>query len=163
MREEPEGRRGREGRGASGDTADTGKGERGLDTEGWEMRARDEAQRLLRDEVESRGRDHGLGREDGREGTGKEPERRTGARDHRNYRNWHSGVVEMTQPSPQSACTTPSTPYPPQGAQRGLARVPAGGGDPALPPARGPAREELCQGAPAACARVATHGTRGAV
>lgn len=80
-------------------------------------------------------------------------------------RDWHRGTarVEVTQPSPQSACTTPSSPSPPQGAQRGLARVPAGGGDPALPPARGPAREEMCQGAPAACTRVATHGTRGAV
>lgn len=54
-------------------------------------------------------------------------------------------------------------PCPPQGAQRGLAGVQAGGGDAALPPARGSAREELCPGAPAACSRVATHGTRGAV
>lgn len=71
--------------------------------------------------------------------------------------------VEVAQPSPQSACTVPSTPSPPQGALRGVARVPAGGGDPALRPARGPARQELCQGAAAARARVATHGTRGAV
>lgn len=51
-----------------------------LGTEGWEMRASDEAQRLLRDEVESRGRHRGLGGEDGRERREKEPECGTGIR-----------------------------------------------------------------------------------
>lgn len=73
--------------------------------------------------------------------------------------------VTMNHPLPLPCCAflRPSTPCPPQGAQRGLAGVQAGGGDTALPPARGPAREGLCPGAPAACSRVATHWTRGAV
>lgn len=44
------------------------------------MRAGDEAQRLLRDEVESSGRDRGLGREDDRERSGREPELGIGTR-----------------------------------------------------------------------------------
>lgn len=44
------------------------------------MKALDEAQRLLRDEVESRGMGRGLDREDGRGGRGKDPGRGTGTK-----------------------------------------------------------------------------------
>lgn len=63
-----------------------------MGAEGKEMRAHDEAQRLLRDEVKSCERDCELGREDGRERRGKEPERGTGT-GIRETRDWHRGTA----------------------------------------------------------------------
>lgn len=48
--------------------------------------------RLLRNEVKSCERDRGLGREDGREGRGKEPERGTGA-GITETEDWHRGTA----------------------------------------------------------------------